>query len=120
MGKPFTSIAASDQISDGYNTWKFKTVETLPDGNTNTIYSNAFGQQMLKVFTQTSTGQQWMDFYAYDDQGRMILHANPSAVTGYDESKADLLNQVSGNYQYLSDTQGLIESQNNSLNIIRL
>src|SRR5262249_46411440 len=38
-----------------------------------------------------------------------ILKANPSAVTGYDDTKADLLNSVSGNYQYLSDNTGLIE-----------
>src|SRR5262249_452544 len=34
--------------------------------------------------------------------------AEPSAVTGYDDTKGDLLNSVSGNYQYLSDSSGLI------------
>ena len=33
---------------------------------------------------------------------------SPSAVTGYSDSYADLLHNVSGNYQYLSDSSGLI------------
>ena len=30
---------------------------------------------------------QWMTFYKYDDQGRLIMKASPSAVTGYDRRK---------------------------------
>jgi hypothetical protein len=36
---------------------------------------------------------------------------NP-AVTGFDETKADLLNNIGGNYQYLSDSAGLIATMN--------
>jgi hypothetical protein len=36
------------------------------------------------------------------------LTANPSALTGYDPCKPDLLNQQGGNYHYLSDNAGLI------------
>src|SRR5205085_10901536 len=42
--------------------------------------------------------------------GRLILTANPSALTGYDEAKPDLLNKVNGNYQYMKDNAGLIEA----------
>jgi RHS repeat-associated protein len=92
----------------GYNSWAVKTVETLPDGNENIVYSNYAGEQMLSVFVDTTTGQQWETFYQYDSQGRVTLMANPSAVTGYDDSHADLLNNQAGHYQYLRDDSGLI------------
>ncbi len=92
----------------GYNSWAVKTVETLPDGNQDIIYSNFAGEQMLHIFLDTSSGQKWETFYQYDDQGRVISMANPSAVTGYDDSHADLLNNQNGHYQYLSDNSGLI------------
>ena len=92
----------------GYNSWAVKTVETLPDGNENIVYSNYAGEQMLSVFMDTTTGQQWRTFYQYDGQGRVLEMANPSAVTGYDDSHADLLNNQAGHYQYLSDNSGLI------------
>jgi RHS repeat-associated protein len=93
----------------GFNSWDQKTIETLPDGNQNIVYSNAYGEQMLKAFVNVATGAQTIDFYEYDGSGRQILHANPSAVSGYDDTNADLLNSVSGNYQYLRDDTGLIE-----------
>jgi RHS repeat-associated protein len=92
----------------GYNSWSVKTVEALPDGNQNTVYSNFAGEPMLQVYQDTTTGQQWETFYQYDSQGRVTLTANPSAVTGYDDSHADLLNGQGGHYQYLSDHSGLI------------
>jgi len=98
---------------DDYNIWKYKTIETLPDNNTNTIYSNYAGQTMLKVFTDTSTGNQWARFYKYDSRGHQMWRAEPSAVLpptsgdSYDNHN-DLLNNVSGNYQYLRDSDGLI------------
>ena len=72
--------------ADGYNSWKFKTVETLPDGNTNTYYTNFAGQVMLEVFEDAINGDQWRTFHQYDSAGRMLLKANPSAVTGHDET----------------------------------
>jgi hypothetical protein len=38
----------------------------------------------------------------------LILAAQPSAVSGYDETRPDLLNNQAGNYQYLRDSSGLI------------
>jgi RHS repeat-associated protein len=96
--------------SPGFNSWATKVVETLPDGNTNTVYANAYGEEMLLAYTDTTTSQTWDTFYKYDSQGHVILTANPSAVTGYSDSYADLLHSVSGNYQYLSDSSGLIQT----------
>ncbi|MFQ3649983.1 MAG: RHS repeat-associated core domain-containing protein [Gemmataceae bacterium] len=90
------------------NAWVVKTVETLPDGNQNIVYTNAARQVMLRVFKDTATGQEWRTFYRYDAGGRVILAANPSAVTGYDEAYTDLLNNQYGDYQYLADATGLV------------
>ena len=84
-------------------------METLPDSNQNIVYTNAYGEAMLKVYHDVGSGSNWDTFFKYDSQGRLILKASPSAVTGYDDTFADLLHSVSGNYQYLSDNTGLIK-----------
>ena len=63
---------------------------------------------MLSVYQDNTTGQQWPTFYEYDGQGRLILTADPSAVSGYNDTYADLLHSQSGNYQYLNDSTGLL------------
>jgi RHS repeat-associated protein len=103
----FTYSYTTSNNPAGYNSWKVKATETLPDGNQNIYYVNAYGQEMLEVYHDVTTGQNWESFTQYDSQGRAILQANPSAVTGYDETKADLLNNVNGTYQYLSNNSGL-------------
>jgi RHS repeat-associated protein len=105
----FTYSYSASSNPDGYNSWKVVTVETLPDGNQNIVYTNAYGEPMLKVFHDTTSNQSWETFYHYDGQGRVDLMAKPSAVTGYDPSKPDLLNLQGGNYQYLSDNAGLVQ-----------
>jgi YD repeat-containing protein len=100
----FTFTTSSNP--DGYNSWAVKTVETLPDGNQNVVYTNAYGGVMLKSFQ--SGGQQWNTFYQYDGQGRVVRMALPSAVTGYNDVYADLLASSGSNYTYLSDATGLV------------
>ena len=68
-----------------------KTVETLPDGNENIVYTNHMGQVMLQVFHDTDTDDEWATYYRYDADGRVVLRAEPSAVSGYDEQYADLV-----------------------------
>ncbi len=104
----FTYAYTSSTNADGMNSWKVKTVETLPDGNTNTVYTNAAGQVMLLDYHDAAASADWDHFYQYDSLGHVTLQAEPSAVSGYDDTKADLLNSVSGNYQYLNDSTGLI------------
>src|SRR5262249_21223532 len=67
------------------NSWSTKAAEMLPDGNQNIVYTNAFGEVMLKSFKQGTS--EWKTFNKYDSAGagRLILSASPSAVTGYDE-----------------------------------
>src|SRR5262249_50689592 len=83
---------------------------TPPDGNQNIVYTNAYGQIMLKALKDTTSNTLWPEFFAYDSSGRLVLQAEPSAVTGFDDTYADLLHNVSGNYQYLADSAGLVYS----------
>jgi RHS repeat-associated protein len=101
----------SNVLDSGYNQWYTKTVETLNDGSTNTVYTNQFGEVMLRSFHDAASGNNWDWFNEYDGSGRIIVSAAPSAVTGYSDSYADLLHYQSGSgYQYLSNTTGLISS----------
>ena len=95
---------------DDYNHWKTKSIETLPDGNQNIIYSNYAGQTMLKLFQSGSN--QWLEFWRYDGNAKVVLHAHPSAITGYDEESPDLLiyDSESGTFEYLRDNAGLIDT----------
>ena len=97
--------------SNGFNTWKYKTVETYADGTTHTEYSNYAGQTMLSLVTDSST--QWATFYLYDSYGNLHWKAMPSAVLppgGMDtyDVHNDLLDSVSGSYTYLSNSSGVI------------
>jgi RHS repeat-associated protein len=107
----FTYAYTSSANPDGYNSWKVRTVETLPDGNQNIVYTNTYGEVMLKAFHDVTTNQYWDTFYRYDDHGRAIWLAQPSAVSGYDETYSDLLHYDGNtqNYQYLNDNAGLIQ-----------
>jgi RHS repeat-associated protein len=104
----FTSAYTASGNAAGYNSWAVKTVETLPDGNSNTVYTNTYGEVMLRSYRDAGSGLVWNWFTKYDANGRIQLQAAPSAVTGYDDTKPDLLNNVNGSYQYLSNTAGLI------------
>ncbi len=77
----------STSYADGYNNWKYETVEGLPDGSTRTVFANFQGETMLSVFQ--SGGQTWETFYKYDTDGtsadgygRTLWVAQPSRVWG--------------------------------------
>ncbi len=71
----------------GTNAWVTRTTETRPDTNQNIVYANASGQVMVSAFSDVSdagnaslTGKLWATAYRYDDAGRLVLAARPSAV----------------------------------------
>jgi RHS repeat-associated protein len=104
----FTYSYSNSSFANDYNNWYYKTVETLPDGSTDTVYANFAGETMLDVFQ--NSGQKWETFYEYDGSGRIMLNASPSALTGYNDSYADLIDQSQvGDQGYLSSNTGLIE-----------
>jgi YD repeat-containing protein len=112
----FTYTYTPSHNTPGYNSWSMKTVErTLPDLNTNTVYTNAYGEVMLSVYHDTASNLDWPTFYQYDNQGRLLLQADPSAVLppaqgdSYDRHP-DLLNDQGppNGYQYLARAAGQI------------
>ena len=108
--RTFTFSYTESAFSDDPNHWKTKTVETLPDSSQNIVYSNYLGKTMLHVFKSGS--EEWHHFKEYDSDGRVVLEATPAAITGYDDTKADLLDYNSGTskYAYLKDSDGLIRT----------
>jgi RHS repeat-associated protein len=104
----FTYSYTTSTNTPGLNSWATKTVETLPDGNTNTVYTNAAAEVMLVDHHDAATSQDWDSFSEYNAAAEVVLAAQPSAVTGYSDSYADLLHYTSGAYQYLSSSSGLI------------
>jgi RHS repeat-associated protein len=100
---------APSGFANGYNNWKWKTVEELPDGNQNIVYTNYTGNPILKVFLATQSGEKWYDYFKYDSSGRVILRAESSAVASYTESAAGLVTLKSNSglihaYQFYSAT----------------
>ena len=107
----FTNTRSSN-LRD-YNNWDRKSVETQADGTTTTTYTNYIGQMLLSDVCDAS-GNHTLNYYRYDDGGRLVLSADPSAFVEqsgqyYDESLPDLVGFASGNSPYLSDTDGLFE-----------
>lgn len=101
----YTSSGAASWIND----WDTKTVETLPDGNQNIVYTNRGGAVLLSAFKEVGTGDQWITYNHFDNDGRVDWTAYPSAVTGYDDTYSDLLNFSLGTSSYLRDDAGLFE-----------
>jgi RHS repeat-associated protein len=99
----------SSTLTDQHNSWRRKTVETLPDSNQNIVYTNNFGQVILSIFKDTTSGQQWREYRRFDADGRVILSAGPSAVSGHDEASIDLVGYSGGNATHLSDSAGLVQ-----------
>ncbi len=67
------------------NMWLTKTVETLPDGSQNRVYTNAGYSLLVKILQEAGTSRQWVDAYQYNSQFRPIQHAHPSAVASVTE-----------------------------------
>lgn len=94
--------------SSGFNSWRTRTIETLPDGNQNVVYTNAAGEIMLFAFVDSGTSNAWVNFFEYDSFGRTVLTAAPSAVSGFNDSYADLLHKTGGNFEYLINDAGVV------------
>ena len=68
------------------NNYVMKTVESQNDCFQQTVYNNKLGQPLLVESKDLATDTSTFDFYQYDDDGNLILHATPSALSGYSVS----------------------------------
>jgi hypothetical protein len=107
LGTYTYSYTGSLNLPD-YNIWSTKTVVTAPDGSTDTVYTNFAAEVLLDDHDDPASGLHTDQVYQYNERGQMILQAAPSAVNGYSDSYADLLNNQNGAYQYLNNSSGLI------------
>lgn len=94
------------------NHWFRKTTWTYPNDDKRIVFTNIHGAAMLEVFQSgADSSRQWYWFKEYNDYGQVTLEAQPSAITGYDESLNDLVGKISaGNYTYLRASDGLIRT----------
>ena len=94
--------------STDFNHWNAKTVETLPDGNENIVYTNFQKQAMLTAFNDVSASAKWITYSQFNDKGYVTLKALPSALSGYDDTYNDLVEWDFGNATYIKDGEGLV------------
>ena len=71
---------STSAFADDPNNWKWKTVQTLPDGNQETVYTNFQGLVILKVLVEAGSGSKWGEYFQYDDKARITLHATSAAI----------------------------------------
>jgi hypothetical protein len=96
----FTYAYTTSTNTSDYNNWTYKTVETLLDDTsstlyTDTLYANFFGETMLSSFKDVSDAADatldnttWNTYWKFDTAGRTIQMAAPSAVASFSESSA--------------------------------
>jgi len=102
----FTYLLNESESSESDpNTWLTKTVETLPDGSQNRVYTNAGYNPLVKILEEAGTSRHWVDAYTYTELWRPETHSHPSAVAFVTEPV------VSGDplTVNLHATEGLIE-----------
>jgi YD repeat-containing protein len=112
-------------LPSGRNVWATKTIITNASGVDEILYTNTFGQTMLRVVqgiqpsassgssssssSSSSARGVWYEFYRYDEStGQVTLQADSAAVKGYDDTFDDLLNFSGSSYQYLQNSSGLL------------
>jgi RHS repeat-associated protein len=87
--------AEAETPSQDYNTWQYKTTITRPDDAVEIVFTNFAGQVLLHVLQEdgssSGSGDEWCEYEKFDDEGRVILRASPSAVASWDEDSSLLV-----------------------------
>ena len=95
------------------NTFEFQIPETYFRSYFGTVYINQTVNGTYIPTTATKVLSERVTAYnRYDDQGRLVMQAETSAISGYDDAYADLLHNVSGDYAYLNNSSGLSTRSN--------
>jgi RHS repeat-associated protein len=100
---------------DGFNTWKMKTTQTLPDSSQIVVYTNYAGQPMIKANVDPTGVNIWATAYVYGSDGRLKWAVQPSAMISLTtlsglEANNDLLGYSAGLYVFVRNSAGLIET----------
>ena len=95
----------------GFNSWQTRCELTFRDGSKLTVYTNSVAQPIFKIETSADGTQEWYHFFQYDSEGRLVVEASPSAITGYNEIYDDLVNWAgSGSSTYIRASDGLLNT----------
>lgn len=87
------------------NGWSRQVVVTNPNGTTTTSYLNALGQPIVEYLSSGSS--KWATAYHYDNEGRLVWRAQPSAVS-FGSGDVSIIDDGSTDI-YVSNSTGLIE-----------
>jgi len=91
-----------DSSGAGRN-WSRRTIATRPDGATLTTYVNDANLPLFVILEKG--GDQWVDYYEYDQNDHRTLHASPAAISSFSQpAEANLDFSVT-----LKSSAGLIE-----------
>ena len=127
-GTPGDAFEYAASGSGGYNAWHTRTVivqkdssgNVIPNGVTQTIFTNAFGQPMLLMWQDGS--RKWYKYYRYGTSGgalaQVVLEADSAAIktdipTGTSNALSDLVG-CSGSdistatFTYLDSSKGML------------
>ena len=77
----FSTMSLDDIWTAPHNQWLCATTETRSDNNTVTVYSNAFGQSIARVLSDTASGNTWTHYLDWGSQLREL--ATPAASGGF-------------------------------------
>lgn len=80
----YTANPAAPGLDD-VNVWAMRTVETLPDGNQNRVYTNKAGQVILKIFRDVANSRQWYSYNEFNEDYALTLNASSFAVQSVTE-----------------------------------
>ena len=72
--------------NDNPNYWWRKSTETFTNGTTKTVYTNTEGMVLLTIEPGSNGGNQIINHYVYDSQGRLIQHNTPEAIVSYQDN----------------------------------
>ncbi len=81
-------VQTQSGFADAAANWKMKSVETLPDGNQNIVYTNYLAQDLLSIRKQGTN--EWKTYKQYDAAGRLTEESTPTAVISYNDTIANL------------------------------
>ena len=100
------AYAQATTSPNGFNEWYMKSTLTKPDTSEEIVFSNQYGETMLKIIKDGD--DEWYEYHRYDDEGRSIWTASSSAISGYSESEPDLMgyDDQSDEFTYIRNTEG--------------
>ena len=105
---PITYSFEEGTAAEGYNNWRLRAAET---GSYVVTFTNFRGDVLLREVKETAGAQDSaVEYFQYDDNGNLILHATPAAVESYSYNASSLSVTLQANeglihvYEYYTQT----------------